>query len=192
MTQPDVAQLAYLLILIAAVGSYVVVTYRDRMGQALQHFLVWVMIGVGVMAAIGLWQDMRPNLFREAVFSDAGQISVPRGPDGHYHLTLKINGTPLRFIVDTGASDIVLSQDDARNVGIDLDSLQYFGAANTANGQVQTARVVLDRVELGPYTDAEVPARVNGGEMTGSLLGMRYLARFDKLEISGDRLTLTR
>lgn len=117
---------------------------------------------------------------------------MPRSPDGHYHLTLDVNGTPLRFIVDTGATDIVLSREDALRVGIDPTTLRFFGRAVTANGTVQTARVTLESVTLGPHTDHNVPARVNGGSMTGSLLGMGYLERFQRVEISRDRLTLMR
>lgn len=192
MAEFEAGRLIYLLVLLAAIGSYVIVQYRGRLGQAAQQAALWVLIIVGLTAAIGLFDDIKRDASQQAVFSENGRIEVPRGLDGHYHLTLTVNGTPLNFVVDTGATDIVLSRDDAQRVGIDADDLPYFGRANTANGTVQTALVTLDTVTLGTYTDRRVSARVNGGDMQGSLLGMRYLERFERLEISGDRLTLYR
>ena len=66
------------------------------------------------------------------------------------------------------------------------------GRAETANGTVRTANARVDRVALGDITDRNVRVSVNGGEMDGSLLGMTYLSRFEKVEIEGRRLVLTR
>ena len=103
-----------------------------------------------------------------------------------------MNGTPVRFVIDTGASDMVLSNADARAVGLDTDRLAYLGRAQTANGTVPIARVTLDSVALGDVTDRNVGASVNGGEMFGSLLGMSYLERFGRIEIANGRLILER
>jgi len=105
---------------------------------------------------------------------------------------LDVNGTPVDFVVDTGASQVVLSQFDARRVGLDPTALNYLGIANTANGQVRTAAVTLDTVTLGGYRDEDVRAVVNGGEMNGSLLGMTYLSRYDSISITDGELILSR
>ena len=107
-------------------------------------------------------------------------------------MVLQVNGTPVQFVVDTGATDIVLSQKDAERVGIETDSLPYLGTANTANGRVQTARVRLEEVALGDIRDTNVAAVVNGGEMQGSLLGMAYLNRFAEVTFGGGKMILTR
>lgn len=188
----DWPRLLYLGVLAVAVGAAVVVQFRGRLGQAVQQAAIWGLILTGLVAAFGLWEDIQRDITRQATVTDGGAIEVPRSGDGHYHLTLRLNGTPVSFIVDTGATDMVLSRSDAARVGIDTEGLVFLGRAQTANGIVQTARVTLDTVELGPYSDADVPAQVTDGAMPGSLLGMRYLERFDRLEISGDRLTLQR
>ena len=118
-----------------------------------------------------------------------GEIEVPRAADGHYYLTLQINGTPIVFMADTGATNMVLSRDDARSVGIDPESLLFTGEAATANGVVRTARVDLPLVELGPFRNETFTAFVTDGDMTGSLLGMDYLGQF-RLEIAGNRMVL--
>jgi aspartyl protease family protein len=103
-----------------------------------------------------------------------------------------VNGEPVRFVVDTGATQIVLSKSDARRVGLDVDDLVYLGRAYTANGEVRTAPVKLDTVSIGPIKDSNVRAVVNDGAMEGSLLGMEYLQRFSSVEIGGGKLILTR
>jgi len=103
-----------------------------------------------------------------------------------------VNDVPVEFVVDTGASQIVLSQTDAARVGIDPASLRYLGLANTANGQVRTAPVWLDRVSLDDLQDFDVPAVVNDGQMDGSLLGMTYIDSFDTIQIRDGELILQR
>jgi aspartyl protease family protein len=105
---------------------------------------------------------------------------------------MEVNGRDIEFVIDTGASAIVLSKQDAEHVGIDTNDLNYWGRAQTANGSVSTAFVTLNSVQLGDIKDYDVSASVNGGELFGSLLGMDYLNRFSEFRINGNILTLTR
>lgn len=188
---PDtVGHLAYLVLLLLAVGGWVIVEYRTRLGVMLRGVLAWGMIFVGLAAAYGLWSDLRTDFVpRQAVF-DSGRIEVPRASDGHYYLTLDIAGTPVEFMVDTGASNVVLSSADADRLGIDRSGLVYLGQANTANGTVRTARVRLENVSLGPFRDDRLTAWVTDGDLDMSLLGMDYLDRF-RIELDGARMVLT-
>lgn len=193
MESHTLERLLYLVLLGAAILGYLLVANRDRLGTLLRQAMLWGLIFVGLIAAAGLWQDIRQAAVpRQAVIASEGRIEAPRARDGHYYLTLEIDGTPVRFVVDTGATDIVLSRRDAARVGIDLDRLAFTGSARTANGVVRTARVRLGEVALGPFRDRGVTAWVNEGEMDSSLLGMAYLQRFERIEIARDRLILTR
>lgn len=183
------ARVAYLGIILVALGGWVMVEFRQRMGQALRMALAWGLIFVGMMAGYGLWSDIRHDVMPIQMVTAAGGVEVPRAEDGHYYLTLQINGTPVPFIVDTGASGMVLSRQDAERLGIDPASLRFLGEASTANGVVRTARVNLPLVELGPFRNEEFQAYVNDGEMEGSLLGMDYLGQFH-MEFSDGRLVL--
>ena len=186
-----IARLAYLGLLLAAVGGYLVVEFRGRMGQALRTAAAWGLIVVGLMAGYGLWQDLRTDILpRQAVIED-GEIRLPRANDGHYYLTLAINGTSVPFMVDTGASQVVLSLRDAQRLGIDPSTLAFIGEARTANGIVRTARVALTDVTLGPYRDPRLAAVVNEGDLDTSLLGMSYLGRYS-IEITGGQMILRR
>lgn len=185
-----IARLAYLGVLLAALGGWAVVEGFRRPGATLRMAMAWGMILLAVAAGYGLWRDIAAQ---NPVFQSAteAEVSVPRGADGHFHLVLQVNGQPLRFMVDTGASGVVLAAADAQALGIDRGSLAFTGRADTANGPVRTARLRLDSVELGPFRDDGLPAYVTDGAMQGSLLGMDYLNRF-RIEIADDRLTLRR
>lgn len=193
MSGDQIERLVYLGLLGTAVAGYFIAANRRRLGELARHAMLWGLIFVGVIAGFGLWSDIRDDVIaRQSVVADGSRIEVPRAFDGHYYLTLALNGTPVQFVVDTGASEIVLSQEDARRVGLDPATLIYSGSAGTANGVVRTARVTLEQVALGPVVDYRVPAWVNQGEMNGSLLGMTYLQRFDRIEIADGRLVLER
>ena len=193
MSDFDYARLFYLVLLGGAVLLWFFAQNRASLGKLTQQALVWGLIFVGVIAAVGLWGDIRQTVRpTQTVFAQDSRIELPRAPDGHYYLTAQVNGAPVQFVVDTGATQIVLTQDDARRAGINLDDLAYFGRAYTANGPVRTAPVRLDRIEIGPMTDTDLRAVVNEGDMQQSLLGMDYLQRFSSVEITGGTLVLTR
>lgn len=192
MNSIDLSQLIYLSLLGAALLGYFILQSRGNLSQMLRQMALWGLIFIGVMAAYGLWGDVQREMVpRQAVISDT-QIEVPRAQDGHYYIDLKINGKAIEFVVDTGATSVVLTRDDARKAGISIDGLRFNSIANTANGKVRTARINLEDVALGEIKDQNIPAYVNDGEMFGSLLGMTYLSRFSKIEIAQDRLILTR
>ncbi|MCC6303597.1 MAG: TIGR02281 family clan AA aspartic protease [Rhodobacteraceae bacterium] len=193
MSEDVIGRLGFLVLLGTAILGYLLVANRDRLGTLLRHATLWGLIFVGLIAATGLWQDIREAaLPRQTVFAAEGRIEVPAARDGHFYLTLEIDRQPVRFVVDTGATDLVLARQDALRLGIDPAGLVYTGTARTANGVVRTARTRLAEVRLGPFVDANLPAWVNAGEMDDSLLGMAYLQRFAKIEISRGRLTLSR
>ena len=185
-------QLTYLVLLGAAIGGSAIIAGRSNMGKMAQQAAIWALIFVGVIGAYGLWDDISRDVNPRQALVDEATISVPRGFDGHYRLRLEINDTPVDFIVDTGASQVVLSQSDAARVGIDLADLEFTRLANTANGVVRTAPVILSDISLEGITDRGVRAVVNAGELNTSLLGMTYLGLYDRIEIANDELVLIR
>jgi len=192
MSEYDVGQLAYLFLLGIAVGGYFLAQGRRELGRMSRHAVLWVLIFVGVIAGFGLWGDIRNDIAPRQSVIGTGIIEVPRSQDGHYYLTAMINETPVKFVIDTGATDIVLTQADADRIGINAADLVFSRIANTANGTVKTARTKVDSFQLGGITDRGISVSVNQGEMDGSLLGMAYLQRFQKIEIAGQMMVLTR
>jgi aspartyl protease family protein len=187
----DTGRLIYLLILLGAVLGSFIAMGRANLGKTAQQAAIWVLIFLGAIAAVGLWDDIRGSLAPRAAIIGDGRIEVPVAPDGHFYLTATVDGADITFVVDTGASDIVLTEADARAAGVPTENLSYTGRAQTANGTVTTAPVTLDSLTLGGVTDRAVSAVVNGGDLDTSLLGMAYLSRY-RMTFSDRTLTLER
>ena len=189
----DFARLTYLVVLGSAVVFWFFAVNRSSTNKVLQQAMIWGFLFIGVIAAYGLWDDVRrTSVPQQMVSIEGGQIELPLSADGHYYLTADVNGAFIDFVVDTGATDIVLSEADARRAGFTTSELDYIGRAQTANGEVRIAPVRIDRFAVGGIEDVGVRAVVNEGDLDGSLLGMSYLQRFNSVEISGGRLVLTR
>jgi aspartyl protease family protein len=193
MSGDDKAYLFYMVLLLVFIGGSFIYSRRESINQTMQQALIWVLIFVGVIIAYGFQDTLKSQIFPSSVMQNGvGSVMLTRARDGHFYAMLEINGQDIEFVIDTGASAIVLSKDDARRIGIDADNLNYLGHAQTANGAVKTAFVNLEIVRLGDITDYDLPASVNGGELFGSLLGMDYLNLFSEFKMTGQTLTLTR
>lgn len=195
MPEFEIGRLIYLLVLLAMVAGWFFMQGRgEGFNKTLQQAAVWGMIFIGAAAGYGLWGDISRSsaVPQQSYEAGIGTVTIPRARDGHYYLTMQINGAAIRFVVDTGASDMVLTRADAQRVGLSPDTLNYLGRANTANGEVRTAFVRLNEVQLGTVRDFDVSAVVNDGDMAQSLLGMGYLQRWGRIEISNNELILTR
>jgi len=110
--------------------------------------------------------------------------------DGHFYLEAQVNGARLWFLVDTGASGVVLSADAARRARISPSRSDYTQRASTANGTVRMAPVSLRELRVGDLRMRDVAGSVNEAEMPLSLLGMSFLNRPDSFEFNGDQLVL--
>ncbi len=193
MSGDEFGRLIYLVLLGAVIGGYFFLSNRERMGEMARQASLWGLIFVGVIVSYGLWNDISGDIVpRQAVFEDGGRIEAPRRDDGHYYLTLNIDGVDVEFVVDTGATSIVLSEQDALAIGINPDNLNFTGRASTANGEVRTARTTLENVRIGDVAEGDLRAWVNEGELETSLLGMDYLQRFDSVQITGSKLIMER
>lgn len=192
MDTDQIMRATYLSLLGAAILVSYLISQRGQMGKVLQQASIWGLIFVGAIAAVGLWSDISRDVLPRQSVAQGGDIIVPRQADGHYYARLDVNGVPVDFVIDTGASQLVLSREDAARVGLKPDELRYLGQASTANGIVRTADVTLRQVTLGDVTEADVRAVVNDGPMDGSLLGMSYLGRFSNIQIRDGELVLTR
>jgi len=127
---------------------------------------------------------------RAAASSDRAQVTLAAGPGGHFVGEGAVNGQPVRFLVDTGATSIALPASLAQRAGIDFRK----GApsmSNTSNGLVHVYRVNLDTVRLGGIELNSVDAVVFEAGLDTALLGMSFLNRVD-MRREGDTMTLTR
>ncbi len=120
----------------------------------------------------------------------SGKIILNADGQGHFYTTGTINGTSVRFIVDTGATMISLGATDARRIGLDFNRGQK-GMTQTANGQSVVSKVQLDTVRIGDVTLHNVDALIHQTEMPMALLGMSFLNRME-MQRDGSTMTLKR
>jgi len=187
----DKGRLIFLLILLVPVVLQVFMGSGKALFRKLQQASIWFLIFAGFIAAYGMWPELKRSLLPRAAIERNGAVELRAASDGHFYVDTMVNGQPVTFLIDTGASNIVLSPADARKVGFDPANLSFTDQASTANGTVGIAPVRLTSLVLGPYEDLDLSASVNAGETDQSLLGMSYLRRY-QLTFSGNTLSLKR
>lgn len=185
------------LIWVGVIGASLFLHRRLPLGHALKYAAVWLALGAGLVLAYGFRyeaRDLGERLMAELVPHQAiergSAVEIRAGGHGHFVLEAAVNGVNLRFLVDTGASDVVLSPADAARLGFDTDQLSFTKIYQTANGTVQGAPVRLTRIAVGSIVIEDVPASVNAAAMGRSLLGMSFLNRLSGYEVRDDRLIL--
>ncbi len=117
-------------------------------------------------------------------------LTVRAAAGGHFFVGADVDGADIRFIVDTGATEVMLTPEDAARIGFDLRDRHFTRRFNTAGGVVRAAPVTLRRLRIGQLTLRDVEAWVNEAPLPVSLLGMSFLKRLDGYEVQGDRLIL--
>jgi aspartyl protease family protein len=122
--------------------------------------------------------------------ADGAAAQVLKAADGHYWAESSVNGHEVKFLVDTGATAVSLTTDDARRVGIDPASLTYDAKVITASGPARAARVKLDSVSVGGAQVRDVDALVIETGLQNSLLGMTYLGRLSQFEATQSGMIL--
>lgn len=152
--------------------------------------LAWV-VGLALLTwAFGLWEDHKdnPNRSPQTRMVEGGrEIVLERNRSGHYVVTGAINGVEAEFLLDTGATDVVISQDLARRAGLEAGARQR---ARTANGVIEVRATRVERLSLGGIELRGVSASINpamGGQRV--LLGMSALGQIEFTQ-QGERLTL--
>jgi clan AA aspartic protease (TIGR02281 family) len=121
--------------------------------------------------------------------SDLEYVVEP-GAGGHYVIEAVVNGAPVTFLVDTGASDIVLTMADAERLGLHPATLRFTQRFATANGETRGAPVVLREIRIGQFSLFDVPASVNEAPLRVSLLGMSFLRQLNGYGVEDGRLVL--
>ncbi len=171
---------------------------RTTAGRRLVHALIWCLAGALVFVSYSFRDEaawvldrVRGDLSPGTGYAESDRgISFRARRDGHFVIEALADGIPLRMMVDTGASDVVLSPADAGRLGIDTSSLAFVRPYETANGVVLGAPVTLGQLRIGPVVVANLRASVIGTPLETSLLGMSFLSRTGGWEVRGDSLTL--
>ncbi len=184
------------LVLAFVTGSFLL-HRRMETGHVVRNIALWCVIAGIIFLGYSFRDEARwlgNRLYAELVptsgESGTDSIRFAKSRNGHFLVEVHVDGVPIRFLVDTGATDIVLSPADGTRLGFDVDALAYSKTYNTANGTVRAAPVELGTMTLGPIQLSGVRASVNDAQMSESLLGMSFLNRLSRFEVTGDHLVL--
>lgn len=194
-------RLVYLVALLAFVGTGTILYSRSSASELMRNAAIWAGLFVVALILGTFWEDIGfvsrrvagnlvPGMAFEEPGAETGEIWVTRRQDGHFYLKAEVNGTPVLFLVDTGATEISLTRRDADRIGLVLTPAHFVGTVYTANGPVTVAPLRLESVIAGPIAAYGVSAHVNSVGMDSSLLGMSFLERLSSYEVRGDRLYL--
>jgi aspartyl protease family protein len=133
---------------------------------------------------------LAPPLPRTAAPAPDG--AVVKASDGHFWADGDVNGAHVRFLVDTGATAVALTPQDAQRLGIDLAGLRYDDSVVTAGGRARAAAVRLASISVGGARLDNVDALVIEKGLDASLLGMSYLGRLSSFQATREALFLRR
>ena len=156
--------------------------------------IVGALSAVGAAKAVVSLDDLRQPDLRgpaPAVASvDDGAAQIVKAADGHFWAEAKVDGRAVRFLIDTGATAVALSQTDAQRLGIDTKSLNYSYKVMTASGQTRAASVKLASISVAGAQVRDVDALVVEKGLETSLLGMSYLGRLSSFQATPRALIL--
>jgi aspartyl protease family protein len=196
----DFARLVVLVTVAVAVAAGF--AGRGTLSQAVRHAMSWMVV-IAVLAVGYSMRDRLELVFRgvmaelapgSALIEDANakEVTVVRAAGGHFRVPTRVNGVAISMLLDTGASVVTLTHDDAEKAGIPVERLNYTVTVYTANGVTTAAPVEIEAMSIGSIQRRRISALVaRDGTLDGSLLGMSYLETLSQFAVRGDRLVLS-
>jgi aspartyl protease family protein len=198
LSTSDFGSLAYKILILVFLAAALLTMFRERFTQAIAAALLWVVVGLLLVIGYSYRFELSEvadrvlaELIPGHVISHGRSVEVARTSAGDFDLTAQINGARVPMVLDTGASSVVLTRDDAKAAGLPLEVLNYTVNIDTANGRTRAAPVTIDRIAIGGLEERSVEALVvQPGQLRTSLLGMSFLNRLQSWQVNGDRLIL--
>ena len=187
----------YLLAVLLMIAMFSLPLRRIGVGRLIGYGLAWgVIIGGGWLAASRapgvaayIARLGAPDPEVEIAGPKGAEVRVEAALDGHYWVRGRVNGHPVRFLVDTGASDVVLSEATARRVGIDVGALVFDRPGVSASGRVDSASARVDSLSIGPIARGGMEVSIIPGADI-DLLGMSFLRTLDGWRVERGSLVL--
>ncbi len=208
-SQGDQVRLVQGLIVLTLVGGGFVMGWNGGASLALKQALIWTSLFVVMLTIYAYRAEFMGMGFRVAgvtmptipmtpppnagtdAKSPHGTVYLRAVEGGHFLADAAVNGTHVRFLVDTGASIVALNEYDAQRLRIDLKKLDFNIPIDTANGKNFAARVILDEISIGSISRKKVQAVVLREGLEQSLLGMSFLKSIGSFEM-GDGVLILR
>lgn len=197
------ANALYLMPIAALLSAGILAGSRGSMPTVLRQLAIWLVIILGLVSVYLYRYDLQrfgdrllaglmPGRAVVVTTQDGAQeVILNKSMSGHFETNALINGAQVHMLVDTGASSVVLSHEDAQAVGINPENLSYTVSVMTANGRTSAAPTRLSEIAIGPIVRRNVSALVaQEGQLDQSLLGMTFLSTLGSLQMQTDELKL--
>ncbi len=189
----EIARLVYLLLILLAIGGWLIVSLRNDLSKTIQRAIIWFLIFFGLFGAYGIWTDMSGKFGLDAQYDEIrkGVYTIKKAADGHFYSTAIINGKKIRLLVDTGATKTLLSLEDAKRLDFKVSELAFSNPIQTANGISYSATYRVDEFEWFGKQFENMEIQITDANLVRSLLGMDVINRSRALVISGDLLNIS-
>ena len=193
MDADNIARLVYLLLILLAVGGWLLVSIKEDLNKTIQMALVWVLIFLGFFGVYGLWEDISKNFQKDPNFEKVAEnvYLIKKSLNGHFYTSARINDEIIKFLIDTGATRTILSFEDAQAAKIDVVELDFVNPIQTANGVSYSASHQVENFVWFGNEFQGVTLNVTNGDLFNSLLGMDIISKAKTFLISGDTLQLS-
>ena len=201
MTQIDTSFLLHALFLIILLG-FILKAFLSSKNKLNQSFsiLLWGGIFLILIAlyAFRFELEFTKNKILAVLLpnyvwvNEAGQLSIARNYNGHFYIDAYTKDNQIiHFLIDTGATDIALTMQDAVKLGYNVSNLKYTRQYKTANGISHAAPVIIPQLTIGKKTFYNIEGHISSGELDISLLGMSLIDDFKDFKITKDTLILS-
>ncbi len=200
LTEQQFGQLVPMVIILVIIAGGLF-SRRYQAKELVGNVIAWGMLFVVALVGYAYRDDLSDVASRvygelvpgtPQVSGDTGTVNFRAGFDGHFKINARINGAEVHTIFDTGASAVVLTQADAKMIGLSPEVLSYSVRVSTANGTGRAALVTLDEIDVGGIVRYNVRAFVaEKGALDTSLLGMSFLSTLTRYAVSGNSLELS-
>lgn len=199
MSGTERSEMLHKILLVSLLAGSFAAHFAGNPSHAVKSVLLWIIVFLGLIGVYSFKGDLiavKDRITAQLVPYNAhqtpqGEMVLKKSADGHFYVKAELNGVPVLFLLDTGASDITIAPSDAKRMGYDLKTLAFTKIYNTANGQVQAAPVTLRSFAIGTIRFNNVGASINSADMEQSLLGMGFLGLLKSYRVEGNTLVLT-
>lgn len=171
----------------------------NRITEGIKRVLLWILIFSVLIVGYAFRHEL--DFIKKRVISvlipsysfiEDGELILSRYADGHFYLTATANEhVRIKFLVDTGATGVAITRQDAINMGFDPEKLHYTQRSSTASGVAYSAPIKIKKLQIGKKVIYNVSASVSSGGLDISLLGMSVLDDFSDFRFVNDNLILS-
>ncbi|TIQ49691.1 MAG: TIGR02281 family clan AA aspartic protease [Mesorhizobium sp.] len=198
----DFSRLVWLGALVALIGASLLRSRRP-LGTMARSLGAWAAIVLALIAGYQYRYELQDFASRVTAGLVPGSplalgledgratVTLDKAGNGHFEARVMVNGTPVRAVVDTGATSTVLTAQDAQAAGFNPAALNFTVPVSTANGMARAAAVRTDELAIGGIIRKDMPVMIAAPGMLGqSLLGMNFIGSLSGFDVRGDRMIL--